>query len=155
MFQSLIAQVSGLEAYKALILTKSAGIRSWQEMLSQLIETQYHDATTLHKLKGLYKRIDELGTERNSIVHAAWRIHEVKEGLRKGAALPPQEHALGLGIPKRGKNIVTDVVKTAAEMRLVAKKIQTAREQLLDIVNSAMQKGKSRNALAKLLASTT
>lgn len=151
-FQFKIAEVAGIDPIKTLILTKSGNIGTWMKMLRNMISHVYpNDTNVQDDLEKLCKTINNLQNDRNTIVHSVWTPQTIQTGLRAGMFGSALDPAAGLKLPKRGKHIITNIIKTAAEMRKIAKAIESATSELIQITSEAQQRALRRITLAKTL----
>lgn len=95
--QLLIAEVASFDSYKCIMLTKQSNIGGWMDMLKNMMSHVYLDPEADKDLERLCKKIKELSTQRNVIVHSMWW-----DNFQKGL---PADKASGLGLPRSGKKI--------------------------------------------------
>ena len=134
---------------KTIMLCGPAAFASWTDILLVVSANKKHGHKyePLRKLIGLLLKLLRL---RNYMVHANWQHQDgVDSGLFASVVNPGPETAKGLGVPKRGQDIILTVHWTVIQMRLVADLIAESRAVLHEIVDR-----KPSTSIAELVEQT-
>ena len=129
-----MTKVANIPFQTTIILAGPSNLAAWSDMLKKLCDSTIKFRWNSKKLATLLEKIKKLSTERNNVVHASWSPDTADQPTGLLWTPPPNTNtpkiAKGMGVPKRGKNILIAVEKTAAEIRDVAKKIEATEQEL-------------------------
>lgn len=134
-----LSEISDVHIYKTIALAAPSAFASWVDMIIVLIRSGAAHKDKEDVLEKLFKLLKKLLTLRNNIVHATWSVPEKSKGTGLiGSAMNPEiltpyDKASGMGLPKRGRDVIIKVEWTPKQMRQVASLIEEARLILLGI----------------------
>ncbi|TKS58241.1 MAG: hypothetical protein EWM72_03133 [Nitrospira sp.] len=134
---SAICKVAATNLHVTVVLAGPSAFASWVDMLivfARSSEDHKHKEKMLDSLCHLLLKLQRL---RNYIVHASWMDQKRGIGLIARVMDPgitsAKDKAKGIGIPKRGRDVLVFVHWTAPQMRAVAKLIEKARLMLVEL----------------------
>ena len=126
-----ISSISGVGYVNACILAGPSAFASWVDMLIVLTRQNKEQSHNEIVFEALCKLMKKLLTLRNYMIHAHW-MNQVRNASTTHYVMVPivlraADKAVGVGIPKRGRDITIEVRWTAPQMRTVIRSILGAR----------------------------
>lgn len=130
----VMSKVANIPFHTTLILAGPSNLAAWSDMLKKLCNVTTNYRWNEKKLATLLEKIKKLSTERNNVVHASWSPDTAHQPTGLLWSPPPNSTppiiAKGMGVPKRGKNFLIDIEKTASDIRDIAKRIEAIEQEL-------------------------
>lgn len=139
----IIAKLAQLDVASTITLVAPSNFASWLEMLRKLTIQSKEIAWKEPQLVKLSEKMRTLQTARNGVVHAAWMPGQT-ESNKKWPSVS------GIGVPKRGLKILLSIDKTPAQMRALAKAIESAESALVGWQNLRREEPQIKGLLGKL-----
>lgn len=126
-----IARLTDVPVLKTILLAGPATLDSWLDMIMVSVKTSPSHFISVDAFNDVNRLIQKLRTLRNHAVHASWNVRSRGSdlGLLGTVVLIDVRHddyAEGLGIPKRGQEVLISVRWTAKQLRQVADLIREA-----------------------------
>lgn len=149
-----LSEISGITFFSTLVLASPSAFAGWMDML--LLLGKKHQLRELQVLVKLFLKLLRL---RNNLVHLAWSAPESRGiGLINSRMMPknitPLDKVKGLGIPKRGRDVIVEVEWSPKQMRQVASLIEASRKSLNSLVYRRQPTSPQEHVADALLSQT-
>ena len=126
-FQWAMVKVSQVPYFKVVAFAAPSPMNGWLGILENLLLLETPGRKLEKPISSLFQEIRKVQKKRNEIVHAVWAIQFPKDWGKD--RLYATDKALGIGFPKKGKQLMVHHAYTAAEMRAVASEIRHVTEK--------------------------
>ena len=125
----------GVKHVVADIVTGEMSYRSLRFAFASLYKKKVTDPLALNRLVAVLKRLEDVGRQRDTIIHLRWGTAEIENVIIRTKTTAKQS---------RGRNVTVQVVNTS-DIEVVAIEIDRVTHKLLSMLDDRLKRGPIQN----------